>query len=75
MNDEMMTDEDKMIRKLTEHRNVIDLVEKLGKLNNIDVQRTVNNDPNGDFKYPKEQEDALIAELDKLFPGKRDKYE
>lgn len=59
------TDEDKMIKKLEEHRDTIKMVEEIGKLHDIDIQATANNDSSGDFTYPKDKEDDLIKALDK----------
>ena len=59
------TDEDKMIKKLEEHRDTIKMVEEIGKLHDIDIQATANNDSSGDFTYPKDKKDELIKVLDK----------
>ncbi|EJI1281177.1 hypothetical protein ACT21L_004500 [Vibrio vulnificus] len=61
----MPTDEDKMIKKLEEHRDAIKLVVEIGKLHDIEVTPTVNDDPRGDFKYPVEKREQLINALDK----------
>jgi len=58
-------DEDKMIKKLEEHRDTIKMVEEIGKLNGIDIEPTTCNDSNGDFIYPKDKEENLIKALDK----------
>ena len=58
-------DEDKMIKKLEEHRDTIKMVEEIGKLNGIDIEPTTGNDSNGDFIYPKDKEEDLIKALDK----------
>lgn len=61
----MATDEDKMIKKLEEHRDTIKLVEEIGKLHDINVKATQGNNSNGDFIYPKDKEEELIEALDK----------
>lgn len=60
-----MADEDKMIKKLEEHRDTIKLIVEIGKLNDIDVIPTEGNDSRGDFIYPKEKEGELVKEIDK----------
>ncbi|TOL18135.1 hypothetical protein CGI04_13725 [Vibrio parahaemolyticus] len=60
-----MEDEDKMIKKLVEHRDAKLFIIEVGKLHDIDVTSTVDGDPKGDFKYPKEKEEQLIAAIDK----------
>ena len=59
------TDEDKMIKKLQEHRDATKLVVEIAKLNDIKVIPTVDNDPRGDFKYPKDRKHDLVKALDK----------
>lgn len=59
-----MTDEDKMIKKLEEHRDTKKLVVEIGMLNDIDVVETEGNDPKGDFFYPLDKEDELIKAID-----------
>ena len=59
------TDEDKMIKKLEEHRDTIKMVVEIGKLNGIQVKPTINNNSNGDFIYPKDKEEELLKALDK----------
>ena len=61
----MMEDEDKMIAKLVEHRDIKFMVKEIGLLHDIKVESTVGNDSNGDFMYPKESEKKLIGVLDK----------
>lgn len=58
------TDEDKMIKKLEEHRDTISLIVEIAELHDIEVTRTVNNDANGDFKYKKSDEEKLINAID-----------
>ncbi|MDH1576537.1 hypothetical protein [Pseudomonas sp. GD03746] len=60
----MSTDEDKMIKKLEEHRDAIKLVVEIGQLHGISVTPSVNNDPRGDFIYPADKKSELIAALD-----------
>lgn len=62
-------DEDKMIKKLEEHRDLVDLAVAVGKKECIHVERTKNNNPKGDFwtnNLPK-----LVAALDNILPGKK----
>ena len=54
-----------MIKKLEEHRDMKNLVIEIGKLHDIEVTPTTNNDSKGDFSYPKEKQQALIDALDK----------
>lgn len=61
----MTTDEDKMIKKLAEHRDAIKLVVEIAKLHNIKVNPTTDNDPRGDFEYPRDKKYDLINALDK----------
>ena len=61
----MPTDEDKMIKKLEEHRDTIKCVVEIAKLNNIEVVATEGNESKGDFMYAKEKKDELIKALDK----------
>lgn len=61
----MQTDEDKMIKKLEEHRDTIKLVEDIGKLHGIQIKATTDNESKGDFIYPKNREKDLIQLLDK----------
>ena len=44
-----MEDEDRMIAKLEEHRDMKLMVKEIGELYGIEVTSTVDNDPNGDF--------------------------
>lgn len=59
-----MADEDKMIKKLEEHRDAIKLVVEIGVLKGIDVIPTEGNDPKGDFIYPLDREEELIKAID-----------
>ena len=43
------TDEDKMIERLTIHKNMIGWLIKKLKAEGIECQRTTGNDPNGDI--------------------------
>lgn len=61
----MSTDEDKMIKKLEEHRDATKLVVEIARLYDILVTPTVNGDPRGDFEYPYDKKDKLISALDK----------
>ncbi|MBW9398343.1 hypothetical protein FHC51_00550 [Leclercia sp. EC_58] len=60
-----MTDEDKMIKKLEEHRDATKLVVEIARLHDIIVIPSVNNDPRGDFEYPSNKKEELIKALDK----------
>lgn len=59
-----MSDEDKMIKKLEEHRDAKKLVVEIGALKGIEVIETEGNDPKGDFVYPLEMEAELIEAID-----------
>lgn len=61
----MSTDEDKMIKKLEEHRDTIKLVVEIARLNDIEITPSVNNDSRGDFEYPLDKKEELIKALDK----------
>jgi len=65
LDNKKIRDEDKMIKKLEEHRDTIKMVEEIGKLNNIDIEPTRDNNSSGDFIYPKDKEKDLIKALDK----------
>lgn len=65
----MSTDEDKMIKKLEEHRDATKLVVEIARLHDILVIPTVNDDPRGDFEYPYDKKDKLISALD-MYLGK-----
>lgn len=68
-----MTDEDKMIKKLEEHRDTIQLIVKIGKRKGIDIVPTQGNDPRGDFKYPKDEEGKLIEAIDEVLGHRKHK--
>lgn len=59
-----MDDEDKMIKKLEEHRDAKNLIIEIGEINGIKVEPTEKNDPKGDFKYLKKDEQKLINAID-----------
>jgi hypothetical protein len=61
----LTTDEDKMIKKLEEHRDATKLVVEIARLHDITVTPSINNDPRGDFEYPQDRKDELIKALDK----------
>lgn len=61
----MLTDEDKMIKKLEEHRDATKFVVEIAKLHDITVTPSVDGDPRGDFEYPKDKKEELIRALDK----------
>lgn len=65
-----MTDEDRMIKKLEEHRDAKKLIIEIGKLEGIEVIETKGNDANGDFYYPKDKESKLIKAID-IYLGHR----
>ena len=58
-------DENKAIQKLAEHRDIKLMVKEIGEENGIDIQSTEGNSHLGDFSYPKEDEQTLIAILDR----------
>lgn len=60
----METDEDKMIRHLRRHRDIISMVCEIGAAHGIPVERTYGNDSNGDFEFPSDCKEDLIAALD-----------
>ena len=59
-------DEDKAIKKLEEHRDMKLMVKEIGEKYGIDIQSTEGNSHLGDFSYPKEDEQKLIAILDRI---------
>jgi len=61
----LTTDEDKMIKKLEEHRDTIKLVVEIAKLHDIKVNPTSGNDSRGDFEYSGDKKSELISALDK----------
>ena len=60
-----MHDEDKMIKKLEEHRDLKLLIIEIAEANGITVTATENNDSSGDFVYNADEQDLLIQALDK----------
>ena len=63
-NENKISDEDKMIKKLVEHRNAKNMVIEIGQANNINVTATDGNDPKGDFCYDSADHDKLVKCLD-----------
>ncbi len=64
MNDqEKITDEDKMIQKLTEHKNLIGWMITLFQKENIQSERTYKNDPKGDIYYPDDKDTEKVKEI------------
>lgn len=63
-NKNKISDEDKMIKKLKEHRDTKNMVIEIGRANGIIVTSTDNNDPKGDFYYDSEDHDRLVECLD-----------
>ena len=59
-----ISDEDKMIKKLKEHRNAKNMVIEIGRANGIKVTATEGNDTKGDFYYDSEDNDKLVKCLD-----------
>lgn len=62
-----ITDEEKMINKLEEHKRLVDLVQAAGRKCGVSVERTEGNDPRGDFRYPAGDQEKLVKELDRFF--------
>lgn len=62
---EEQTDEDKMIKKLEEHRDAISLIIEIGELYDIPVERTFSNNSNGDFTFNIRDKNNLIEVIDK----------
>ena len=58
-------DENKPIQKLAEHRDIKLMVKEIGEKYGIDIQSIEGNSHLGDFSYPKEDEQKLIAILDR----------
>lgn len=52
-------------RKLSEHRDIKRMVKEIGEKHGIDIQSTEGNSHFGDLRYPKKDEQKLIAILDK----------
>lgn len=57
-------DEDKMIRKLEEHRDTKNMIIEIARLNNINVSPTTNNDSRGDFCYDEKDHEKLVKCID-----------
>ena len=68
-----MEDEDRMIAKLAEHRDMKLMVKEIAELYNIGVMSTIDNDPNGDFIYLEAQEEQLISALDRFLSHRKHK--
>ena len=66
-----MHDEDKMIKKLEEHRDLKLLIIEIAEANGITVTATENNDSSGDFLYNTDEQDMLIQALDKYIGDKK----
>ncbi len=66
-----MHDEDKMIKKLEEHRDLKLLIIEIAEANGITVTATENNDSSGDFVYNADEQDLLIQALDKYIGDKK----
>mgnify|MGYP000678620977 FL=1 len=66
-----MHDEDKMIKKLEEHRDLKLLIIEIAEANGITVTATENNDSSGDFVYNTDEQDMLIQALDKYIGDKK----
>lgn len=66
-----MHDEDKMIKKLEEHRDLKLLIIEIAEENGITVTATENNDSSGDFVYNADEQDLLIQALDKYIGDKK----
>ena len=64
---EVIKDENRMIEKLEEHRDLVDLVERIGIQNGVDARRTVKNNPNGDIVFPAHQTKEFIKILGRYF--------
>ena len=58
-------DENKAIQKPAEHRDIKLMVKEIGEKHGIDIQSAEGNSHLGDFSYPKEDEQKLIAILDR----------
>lgn len=59
-----MSDEDRMIKKLKEHRDTKKLIVEIGMLYGIDVVETKGNDSRGDFYYSEKDHEKLVNALD-----------
>ncbi|MBQ9493048.1 MAG: hypothetical protein IJR54_04860 [Oscillibacter sp.] len=60
----MEHDEDIMIAKLREHRNLKIMAMEIGERCGVPVTPTQKNDSRGDFTYPAEQEEQLFHAMD-----------
>lgn len=60
---EKQLDEDKIIRKLTIHKNLIGWIIALFKNENIEMERTYGNDSRGDIFYPEERDTEKIQKI------------
>lgn len=56
-------DEDKIIRKLTVHKNLIGWLIALFKNEKIEMERTYGNDTRGDIFYPDEKDTEKIQKI------------
>lgn len=66
-----MLDEDKMIKKLEEHRDAIKFIVEIGELKGINVKPTQGNDSKGDFIYPLDKEKELIEAIDEYLEHRK----
>jgi hypothetical protein len=57
------TDEDRMIHKLTVHKNLITWVIQQLEKENIPCQRTTGNDPNGDILVINPEQTPRVQEI------------
>ena len=64
-------DKNNAIQKLAEHRDIKLMVKEIGEKYGIDIQSTEGNSHLGDFSYPKEDEQKLIAILDRYLKDQR----
>lgn len=67
-----MTDEDKMIQKLKQYRDIIKAVITIAHNAGIDVKATMgNNYSNGDLVYDKKDNDRLVEAIDKYLDHRK----
>ena len=52
------------MKRMSERRDIELMVKEIGEKHGIDIQPTEGNSHLGDFSYPKEDEQKLIAILD-----------
>lgn len=52
------------MKRMSERRDIELMVKEIGEKHGIDIQSTEGNSHLGDFSYPKEDEQKLIAILD-----------